>query len=141
MSTNWKIKEFLNRYEDYKLGYMVIFKGEELKSLLEEVWTEAFNEGKEEGSGYSSQRGIQSRAVPRVRGVISDGIFAWGWSGCFARRYSRAGPRFGPMLQNTREIASGWQRTARAGLARVDRVQGRRIREAFWKCPVRVSQI
>ena len=49
MSTNWKIKEFLNRYEDYKLGYMVIFKGEELKSLLEEVWTEAFNEGKEEG--------------------------------------------------------------------------------------------
>lgn len=54
MSTNWKIKEFLNRYEDYKLGYMVIFKGEELKSLLEEVWTEAFNEGKEEGI-YTNQ--------------------------------------------------------------------------------------
>ena len=45
MSTDWKIKEFLNRYEDYKLGYMVIFKGEELKSLLEEVWAEGFDEG------------------------------------------------------------------------------------------------
>ena len=54
MSTNWKIKEFLNRYEDYKLDYMVIFKGEELKSLLEEFWTEAFNEGKEEGI-YTNQ--------------------------------------------------------------------------------------